>query len=102
MPYRRAIKVSDEVYGKLWELTRRHNLESPNQLLERLLAHGVTPSKPDRVTLSADCVARRARKGDKPLNVYFLECRDGAKAIVPRETLTDLSEKFKIRIEVVD
>jgi hypothetical protein len=52
MPYRRAIKVSDEVYEKLWELTRKHNLESPNQLLEKLLAQGVTPSQADRVTPS--------------------------------------------------
>jgi hypothetical protein len=52
MPYRYAVKVSERVYRMLWELTRRHNLESPNQLLERLLAHGVTPSAPDRVTLS--------------------------------------------------
>jgi hypothetical protein len=102
MPYKHAIKVSEDVYRRLWELTRRYNLESPNQLLEKLLAQGVTSSTPDRVTLSVDCTARRARKGDKPLNVYFIECKDGAKAIVPRETLADLSERFKLRLKVVD
>jgi predicted CopG family antitoxin len=52
MPYRRTVKVSDDVYERLMELTRKHNLESPNQLLEKLLAQGVTPSESDRVTLS--------------------------------------------------
>jgi hypothetical protein len=54
MPYRRAVKVSDKVYERLVELTKRYNLESPNQLLEklleRLLIEGVTPSETDRVT----------------------------------------------------
>jgi hypothetical protein len=110
MPYRRAVKVSDAVYERLMELTRRYNLESPNQLLEKLLtegvtpleAGGVTPSKTHGVTLSPDCVARRARKGDKPRGVYFLECKDGAKAVVPEETLADLTDKFKLKIEVID
>ncbi len=69
MPLKHAIKVSGRVYEKLWELTRKHNLESPNQLLEKLLfegvtlsppsvrqqeqeVKGVTPSPPDRVTPS--------------------------------------------------
>jgi hypothetical protein len=50
MPYKRTIKVSEEVYGKLLELTKRYDLESPNQLLEKLLTEGVTPSQPNRVT----------------------------------------------------
>jgi hypothetical protein len=49
-----------------------------------------------------DCTARRVKKGDRPLNVYYVECRDGAKAIVPREALADLSARFKLRIEVVE
>jgi hypothetical protein len=50
MPYKRVVKVSDEVYRRLWELAKKYNLESPNQLLEKLLAEGVTPSQADRVT----------------------------------------------------
>jgi hypothetical protein len=52
MPLKHSIKVSDRVYEKLWELTKRYNLESPNQLLEKLLFEGVTPSQADRVTPS--------------------------------------------------
>jgi len=52
MPLKHTIKVSDRVYEKLWELARRYNLESPNQLLEKLLFEGVTPSQADRVTPS--------------------------------------------------
>jgi hypothetical protein len=50
MPYKHAIKVSEEVYGKLWELTRKYSLKSPNQLLEKLLAQGATLSRALRVT----------------------------------------------------
>ncbi len=65
--HKRAIEVSEEVYVKLWELARRHNLESPGQLLEKLLFEGATlpppavrpqegkgvaPSQPHRVTPS--------------------------------------------------
>jgi hypothetical protein len=85
MPYRYTIKVSEKVYKKLIELTRKYGLESPNQLLEKLLFDGATLSNPDGVTPS-DCVARRARKGGKTLNAYILECRD-AKAFVPFEIL---------------
>jgi hypothetical protein len=67
MPYRRVVKVSDTVYERLVELIRRYNLESPNQLLEKLLtegvtlleAGGVTPSKTHRVTPSKVEVRKR-------------------------------------------
>jgi hypothetical protein len=101
VPHRRTIEVSEEVYEKLLELARKHNL-SPNQLLEKLLAEGDALLGSDRVILSVDCTARRARRGDKPLNVYYVECRDGARAIVHRETLADLVSKFKLRIKVVE
>ncbi|MCC5990786.1 MAG: hypothetical protein LM558_04710 [Thermosphaera sp.] len=58
MPYKHVIKVSDEIYEKLWELTRKHKLESPNQFLEMLLAQGVTPSQTDRVTPSVEVLRR--------------------------------------------
>jgi hypothetical protein len=107
MPLKHTIKVSGRVYEKLWELARKHNLESPNQLLEKLLFEGVTPSPshgvtPSHTSVPVDCTARRAKKGDRPLNVYYVECRDGAKAIVPREALADLSERFKLRVKVVE
>jgi hypothetical protein len=101
MPYRYTIKVSEKVYKKLIELTRKHGLESPNQLLEKLLFDGVTLSNPDGVTPS-DCVARRARKGMKTLNAYILECRNNAKAFVPFETLGELSQRYGLVIKVLD
>ncbi len=101
MPFKRTIEVSEEVYEKLWELARRHNL-SPGQLLEKLLAEWADLPGAGGVALPADCTAQRVRKGDKPLNVYYVECRDGARAIVPRETLVELVSKFKLRIKVVE
>ena len=99
----RTIEVSEEVYEKLWVLARRYNLESPGQLLERLLAgEGVALLGADRVILSVDCTAQRVRRGDRPLNAYYVECRDGAGAVVPRETLADLVARFKLRIKVVE
>jgi hypothetical protein len=98
----RVIRVSDEVYEKLWELTRRYNLESPSQLLEKLLAEWAGLPGAGGVAMPADCTAQRVRMGDRPLNVYFVECRDGAKALVPRETLAELASKFKLRIKVVE
>jgi hypothetical protein len=97
----RAIEVSEEVYERLLELARRHNL-STGQLLERLLAGEAALLGADRVILLADCTARRARRGDRPLNVYYVECRDGARAVVPGETLADLAARFKLRIKVVE
>jgi len=97
----RTIEVSGEVYEKLWELARKHNL-SPSQLLERLLAEGAALLEADRVILSVDCSAQRVRRGDMPLNAYYVECRNGARAIVPRETLADLVARFKLRIKVVE
>jgi len=97
----RTIEVSGEVYEKLLELARKHNLP-PNQLLEKLLAEGDALLGSDRVILSADCTAQRVRKGGRPLNVYYVECRDGARAVVPGEALADLVSKFKLRIKVVE
>ena len=31
-----------------------------------------------------------------------MECRNGARVIVPRETLADLVARFKLRIKVVE
>jgi hypothetical protein len=61
MPYKHVVKVSESVYRKLKELTRRLNVESPNQALEKLLSgdHRVTPSTDHRVTPSPIKVMKR-------------------------------------------
>jgi hypothetical protein len=98
-----VIEVSRELRDRIRELSQKYGV-----LYEVLLSEALnlyTLSKEGLLTQSkvpVDCVARRAKKGDKPLNVYILECKDGAKAIVPKETLTDLSERFKLKIEVVE
>ena len=54
MPLKHAIKVSKHVYIKLKELAAKWNLESPNQVLEKLLKEyeGETPTEFYRETLS--------------------------------------------------
>jgi hypothetical protein len=102
-----VIEVSRELRDRIRELSQKYGVLYEDLLGEALNLY--TLSKEGLLTQSkatpvsrVDCVARRARKGDKPLNVYLVECRDGAKAIVPYETLADLSERFKLRIEVVE
>jgi type VI protein secretion system component VasK len=102
-----TIEVSRELRDRIKELSQKYGVLYESLLSEALNLY--TQSKEGLLTQSkatpvsqVDCVARRAKKGDKPLNVYLVECKDGAKAIVPREALADLSERFKLRIEVVD
>jgi predicted CopG family antitoxin len=56
MPYKHVIKVSDKVYEKIQELMKTTGIESPNQVLEKLLGddHGVTPSTVHRATTPTD------------------------------------------------
>jgi hypothetical protein len=96
----KEVKVRRDFYEDLRRLAEEKGLSVP-ALIEEMFKHYTAPSMPAHTGPSmVDCIARRARKGDKPLNVYFLECRDGAKAIVPKETLADLSNRFKLKIVV--
>jgi hypothetical protein len=103
-----TIEVSRELRDRIRELSQKHGVLYEDLLVEALDLY--TRSKEGLITQSntqskwapVDCIARRAKKGDKPLNVYLLECRDGAKAIVPKETLVDLVSRFKFKIEVVE
>jgi hypothetical protein len=98
----KKVKVRRDFYEELKRLAEERGLSVP-ALLEELFKHYTGPSMPAHTGPSmVDCIARRARKGDKPLNVYFLECRDGAKAVVPKETLADLSNRFKLKISIVE
>ena len=91
----KGVKIKRGLYEDLKKLAEEKGLTVP-EFIELLFKQYTTPS----VAVPVDCVARRARKGDKPLNVYYLICRDGAKAIVPYETLADLSNRFKMKIAV--
>jgi hypothetical protein len=96
----KEVKVRRDFYEDLRRLAEEKGLSVP-ALIEEMFKHYTGPSMGSHTAPSmVDCIARRARKGDKPLNVYFLECRDGAKAIVPRETLADLASRFKLKIAV--
>jgi hypothetical protein len=98
----KKVKVRRDFYEDLKRLAEERGLSVP-ALLEEMFKQYTGPSMPAHTGPSmADCVARRARKGDKPLNVYFLECKDGAKAVVPKETLADLSNRFKLKITIIE
>ncbi len=101
-----VMEVSRELRDRIRELAEKHGLLYEELLHKALDAYTQSKSEPhtqsNRPSVPVDCTARRARKGDKPLNVYYLECRDGAKAVVPKETLADLVSRFKFKIEVVE
>ena len=104
MPYRHAIKVSEEVYGKLEELRRKLGFESFNQVI-KWLVDGVTPSDVhelrekgypilpigDGVTL---CSAKRVGKA------YFITCKDGSQAFIPEQYIDELVSKFNLVIKL--
>ena len=106
----KEVKVRRDFYEELRRLASEKGLSVP-ALIEELFKHYTGPSMGAYTGASmpahtgpsmADCVARRARKGDKQLNAYFLECKDGARAVVPEETLADLSNRFKLKITIVE
>jgi len=91
MPYRHAVKVSERVYRMLLELTKKHNLESPNQLLERSLAQGVTLSQPHGVTPSV--VVRR-----KDYFQWTIRVGEGWEAIEVELNTIQLAKLCKARL----
>jgi hypothetical protein len=99
----KEVKVRRDFYEELRRLAGERGLSVP-ALLEEMFKQYTAPSTGAHTgpSIPVDCIARRARKGDKPLNVYFLECKDGAKAVVPKETLIDLSNRFKLKISIVE
>jgi hypothetical protein len=98
----KEVKVRRDFYEELRRLASEKGLSVP-ALIEELFKHYTVPSMGAHTAPSmVDCVARRAKKGDRPLNVYYVECKDGAKAIVPEETLADLSNRFKLKMTIVE
>jgi len=105
----KEVKVRRDFYEELRRLAGERGLSVP-ALLEEMFKQYTGPSMGAHTGPSmaphtgpstpVDCIARRARKGDKPLNVYFLECSDGAKALVPYEALADLSNRFRLKISI--
>lgn len=104
VPLGKSIKVSDDVYEELKRLRRVLGVESPNQVIRRLLelcgdgvtlskeVNGVTPRKRgDPLAAAASCVARVLRRGARG-RTYVVECRDGRRAVVPEETIPRLVE----------
>jgi len=99
----KEVKVRRDLYEELRRLAEERGLSVP-ALIEEMFKHFTGPSMPAHTAPSmlTDCIARRVRRNDKPLNVYYLECRDGAKAVVPKETIADLSSRFKLKISVIE
>jgi hypothetical protein len=99
----KEVKVRRDLYEELRRLAEERGLSVP-ALIEEMFKHFTAPSMAAHTAPSmlADCIARRVKVNGKPLNVYYLECRDGAKAVVPNETLADLSNRFKLMISIME
>ena len=98
----KEVKIRRDFYEELRRLASEKGLSVPALIEELFKRHTGASTSSHTGASMADCVARRARKGDKQLNAYFLECKDGAKAVVPEETLADLSNRFKLKITIVE
>jgi predicted DNA-binding ribbon-helix-helix protein len=99
----KEVKVRRDFYEELRKLAEGRGLSVP-ALIEDMFKQYTAPSMGSLTapSMPVDCIARRAKRGDKPLNVYYVECSDGAKAIVPREALADLANRFKLKIKIVE
>ena len=49
MPYRKVIKISDEVYNNIRELIKMYGLESPNQVIKKLISTNILISSFERL-----------------------------------------------------
>ena len=49
MPYRKVIKISDEVYDNIRKLIKRYGLESPNQVIKKLISTNILISSFERL-----------------------------------------------------
>jgi len=71
MPYKKVIKVSDEVYGKLEEFKRKMGLPSANQVIKKLIE--IAEFKVSGVTLTHSSALDVKVDGVTP---YYVECSE--------------------------
>ena len=69
MPYKKVIKVSDEVYGKLEEFKRKMGLPSANQVIKKLIE--IAEFKVSGVTLTHSSALDVKVDEGTP---YYVEC----------------------------
>jgi predicted CopG family antitoxin len=122
MPYKRVVKVSDEVYRALEELKAQLGVDSVNKALEELLVErseralkllGVTPSAAQGVTPSS---VESVVEKEAPLKVkvemlshpwgfwrvYAGEGRDAVVFALPRAVLEGMCEKGLLRPDICE
>ena len=90
------MKVSDAVYAELKRLMFELGLESPNQVIERLIQH-YRMGLPHNHPLDQIVNCRAIQYG----GAYLVTCSDGRKAWVPEESLQKLAARLGDAIEVV-
>jgi len=96
--------VSDDVYEELKRLVRELGVESPNQVIRKLIEHyrWGTPHHGSRGTphnhpLDQIVNCRAVQFG----GAYLVTCSDGRKAWVPEESLQKLAARLGDAIEIV-
>ena len=88
-----TISVRRETYEKLRKLAESRGVRVQDLIEE--LANKPQEIKPQGI--ETDCTARLGRSG----RTYWVECRDGSKALIPVNNLELLSSRFGLRIKVV-
>ena len=109
MVLKKVIKVDNLVFEKLSKLKREFNVESPNQVIRKLLekyekglpheVEGVTPKGlPQEVLKVLEifkkgdiCEAKETEHG----RAYIIRCSDGRTAIIPDYYLEEFATRFR-------
>ena len=89
MPYKKVIKVSDEVYTKLREFIYKFGVESPNQVIKKLIE--IAESRVDGVTLTHSSALDVKVDGVTP---YYVECSECGGLAHFVNVYTDPNEKW--------
>jgi len=96
MVLKRHIKITDDVYEKLLKLKSELGLESPNQVIRKLIEMYESKKLSQHpIDTIVTCKARFQGFG------YVLECSDGRKAFVSESALKKLVDVFGENIEII-
>jgi hypothetical protein len=101
----KCVNIPKELWEDLKRIATEKNISIPDVIREMhkiYIGGPATTTIEKRIETEIDCTARRAKKFGKAINAYIVECRSGEKAIVPPDTLGDLSQRFGLRIRIIE
>jgi hypothetical protein len=99
----KCVNIPKELWEELKKIATEKSISIPDVIKEMYRVYVGSPATAtSEKRIEIDCTAKRVRKFGRPANAYFVECKNGEKAIVPPDTLGDLSQRFGLRISVIE